>query len=188
VTRVSVSCAAAALAALLAASGVGAQPPSPPAWYVPLELDSDDPGLRFGIARSAREEPFAWCQGTCGMWLPPGRYVIEVPEAPGLLGGKRRFTLEEPSRGRVTPRSQARRTGALIMGGVGSALAATGLVIMMTDPGLPSDSFGLALLFLVPGAILAPIGWARAGSSPALELEPMEAPLTAHRLGQLPRF
>lgn len=161
-----------------------AQAQTAPPGAVPIAIYPKTP-VRLELQMPDSRRPVALCQGACTAYLPPGRYRLEVHPGYETRGGARVVNVPGPSALFVTPRSEGMRTSGLAMGVAGSALVMFGFVTLVTtldDPHHENDDRNqvlvpMALVGLVVGLVLTPIGWVRFGKSlrPAVDVQPLGA-------------
>lgn len=153
-----------------------------PPGAVPIAIYPETP-VRLELQMPDTRQPVALCQGACTAYLPPGKYRLAVHPGLDTRAGSRVVNIPGPSSLFVTPRTEGMRTSGLALGVTGSALVLFGFVTILTtlDHPQPDDDdrnqvlVPMALVGLVVGLVLTPIGWVRFGKSlrPAVEVEPL---------------
>jgi hypothetical protein len=150
---------------------------------VPVAIYPERP-VRLELQMPDSRLPVALCQGACTAYVPPGKYRLEVHPGLDTRAGARTVNIPGPSALFVKPRTEGMRSSGLALGVTGSALVMFGFVTLVTtlDDGPNPDHddrnqvlVPMALVGLVVGLVLTPIGWVRFGKSlrPAVEVEPL---------------
>lgn len=173
------------LGALVVSAGVlglsaTAQAQMAPPGVVPVAIYPETP-VRLELQMPDTRQPVALCQGACTAYVPPGKYRVFVHPGFETRAGGRVVNVPGPSTLFVKPRSEGMYTSSLAMGITGSALVLFGFATLVTaldDPHHENDDRNqvlvpMALVGLVVGLVLTPIGWVRFGKSlrPAVEVD-----------------
>ncbi len=149
---------------------------------VPVAIYPERP-VRLELQMPDTRLPVALCQSACTAYVPPGKYRLFVHPGFETRAGGRVVNVPGPSALFVKPRTEGMHTGGLAMGVTGSALVMFGFVTLLTTLDNPQPDHDdrnqvlvpMALVGLVVGLVLTPIGWVRFGKSlrPAVEVEPL---------------
>jgi len=153
--------------------------------FIPVYIGGERHDASYELWADGYRGPFLGrCHGYCSAWIPPGRYNLVV-DGPGLVTASRYVDLSTASELRVTPRTVAAHNAGIVMALVGFGLAVVGLGFALEDsPFFPRNAegrepdrlrSGLGLLGLASGAVLIPVGFALARTSPAVEVRPLYA-------------
>ena len=155
--------------------------PYPPPGYVPLVLEGSQPGLSFTLSLDRKaERPVVRCPDRCLVYVTPNEYWLSVGESSDTLAGRRKVSVDGPSRLVVDPRTKSARSTGLTLGVSGIVLLFVGSIALLAGIGESLDEnsesgSNLAVLGLggmVAGAILTPIGWVQFGrSAPGVQNE-----------------
>ncbi|MEO7096801.1 MAG: hypothetical protein ABI175_26315 [Polyangiales bacterium] len=175
----------------------GVAPQQPPPGYVPLVLQGAAPGMSYELTPDVKNAtPIAGCPSDCLIYVPPGKYRLNVGETLETRSGRRTIDVYLPTRAYVEPRTKSDKDAGLIMGISGSVMfigGIVGLAVSLTVNTHCNDSGSfdgnrcktewttgstISLLAMVAGGVLAPIGWVQFGrSAPTVTSTPL-APAT----------
>lgn len=141
-----------------------------------VDIIGTEPGLSFTIS-DKDDRPIAECPGNCRLQLLPGRYKVFVHATEDTLPGSRMVDIKGPSTVRVDPDTTAHRSAGLAMGIAGPILMLVGLIGLAAsacedgcydengDRNDNDNANGIAVLGILGGIAITPIGWVMYGTS-----------------------
>lgn len=155
--------------------------PYPPGRYpVAVDIVGMEPNLAFTISDKDKR-PIAECPGNCRLMLLPGRYQIFVHATDDTLAGSRMVDITTASTVRVDPDTTAHRDVGLGLGIAGPVIILASLAALLANADWYSENEdrsqadetedSLAVLGLLGGLAITPIGWVMFGSSFKPEVE-----------------
>jgi hypothetical protein len=155
-------------------------PPPAPQPRVGVRFESDTPQTEYRVYAGRHEKvPWFQCTAPCSAEVPPGEYRFETT-GPDLADGSVVANVSSPTRVSTQGGSKSAKSGGLVLGIVGSAITAIGLVGLLIEATYRScgyfDAYGRCqddpsttdsrhkgeIAFGVVagvGAVLATIGW-----------------------------
>jgi hypothetical protein len=158
--------------------------PPPPAAHVGVRLESDRPSTEYRVFAGRREKaPWFQCMAPCQAEVPPGEYRFETT-GPDMADGSVVAVIAASTRVSAEGGSKSAKSSGLVIGIVGSAITAVGLLGVVIesipkcnydfygncneDPSHENDRHkGMIAFGIVAGvgALLATVGWVEFASN-----------------------
>lgn len=147
--------------------------PHPVSERVPVRIESDSAGLHYTLRRLDDDTPVVACTHECTVFVPRGKYRLDVSETAETRGGSPKVVVAGPTMVTVKAPSHEKRWVGLGVAAGGHAMMFGGIKLVLDNMCFMGTCSGsgslrtLGTMMILGGGAAAPIGWVQFGTGSA---------------------